>query len=376
MTETQPEYLEEHTSDEPIRIMVVADPGFVGDKVCKIIDDNPNLVISAQVVDGVSAVSALRRQVIDAVVIDIGHPQSQIKVTLTRMFRVDPQLKVLMVGSLNFSNVKTSMMGLMEGAAEFIATPSAHTRKTEKSFVVRLVELLLAFGRTTREIEVQHAPLRRNLPMTRPVPRARRPISFQQASKYPPEILAFGSSTGGPQALFTVLAMLPADLKQPVFITQHMPPTFTALLASHINKHSALVCAEGKDGELVQPSRIYLAPGDYHMTVEDRSAGPTIILDQKPPINFCRPAVDPLFISLARVYGANILATILTGMGKDGCIGGQAIVDAGGTVIAQDEESSVVWGMPGAAAEAGICSSILPLDDIASFINQALKKDW
>ena len=106
MTETQPEYLEEHTSGEPIRIMVVADPGFVGDKVCKIIDDNPNLVISAQVVDGVSAVSALRRQVIDAVVIDIGHPQSQIKVTLTRMFRVDPQLKVLMVGSLNFSNVK------------------------------------------------------------------------------------------------------------------------------------------------------------------------------------------------------------------------------------------------------------------------------
>ena len=223
-------------SSEPVRILIVADPGFIGDKVCETIEDNPSLVISAQIADGVSAVSALRRQVVDAVVIDIGHPQSQIKVTLARMFRIDPHLKVLMVGSLNFSNVKTSMMGLMEGAAEFLATPAAHTRKTEKNFVDRLTEVLLAFGRSTRQMEDQHTPLKRDLPKTKPAPYAAQSINLRQASRFIPEILAFGSSTGGPQALFSVLAMLPADLKQPVFVTQHMPPTFTALLASRISK--------------------------------------------------------------------------------------------------------------------------------------------
>ncbi len=361
---------------EPIRVMIVADPGFVGDKVRGIVEADPRLTLVAQVVDGVSAVSALRRQTIDGVVLDIGHTEAQIKVTLSRMFKVDPHLKVLMVGSLSFANVRTSMMGLMEGAAEFHVTPSSHSRKTEKEFSDGLSAVLQAFGRSTREVDDRHVALRRDLPQARPKRELSKPITLRPASKLAPQILAFGSSTGGPQALFSVLALLPRDLKLPVVITQHMPATFTALLANHINKHSSLPCTEGKHGEPLIPGHIYLAPGDNHMTVRKGANGPEIVIDQNPPINFCRPAVDPLFDSLVKVYGGNILATMLTGMGADGLNGSRAIVEAGGTLIAQDEETSVVWGMPGAVAQDGICAAVLPLDGIAPFINRALEQDW
>ncbi|MBT6096386.1 MAG: chemotaxis-specific protein-glutamate methyltransferase CheB [Rhodospirillaceae bacterium] len=361
---------------EPIRVMIVADPGFVGDKVRGIVEADPRLTLVAQVVDGVSAVSALRRQVIDAVVLDIGQTEAQIKVTLSRMFRLDPHLKVLMVGSLSFTNVKISMMGLMEGAAEFLVTPSSHSKRTEKDFTDGLTSVLMAFGRSTREVEGRHTTLHRDLPQPRPKRELSKPISLRPASTKAPQILAFGSSTGGPQALFSVLALLPSSLKLPVVITQHMPATFTALLAGHINKHSALPCAEGKHGEPLLPGHIYLAPGDHHMTVCKGPNGPEIAIDQSPPVNFCRPAVDPLFASLVDIYGGNILATMLTGMGADGLNGSRSIVEAGGTLIAQDEESSVVWGMPGAVAKDGICAAVLPLDEIAPFINQTLKQDW
>jgi two-component system chemotaxis response regulator CheB len=361
---------------EPFRVMIVADPGFVGDKIHAIVETDPRFQLVAQVADGVSAVSALRRQAVDGVVLDIGQSESQVKVTLTRMFRVDPELKVLMVGSLSFANVKTSMMGLMEGAAEFVATPSAHAATSEADFTAGVTDVLVAFGRSDRVIEGRRLPVRQGAPAPRPAPAPAAPVTLRPASKLAPEILAFGSSTGGPQALFNVLALLPAELALPVVITQHMPATFTALLAGHISKHSALACTEGRHGEPLRPGHIYLAPGDHHMRVVKGAGGPEIQLDQSPPVNFCRPAVDPLFESLAQVYGGRVLAAILTGMGNDGREGGRAIARAGGTVIAQDEASSVVWGMPGAAAKAGICAAVLALDEIAPFIAKILKRDW
>lgn len=364
----------------PLRVLIVADPGFVGDRVKSIIEADPRLSVAGQVADGVAAVSALRRQVVDGVVIDIGHPEAQIKVTLGRMLRVDPQLKVLMVGSLIFANVKTSMMGLMEGAAEFVATPGTHTRGTDREFAARLCDVLVAFGPSARSLQKPSPlPLPDRTSRTGPKTAAgshQHAVSLRPAPHIRPDVIAIGSSTGGPQALFTVLAMLPADLSVPVIITQHMPASFTELLASHINKHSALSCAEGKHGEALQPGRIYLAPGDYHMTVRAGKDGPTIALDQGPPVNYCRPAVDPMFESAQHVFGGKVLAVVLTGMGNDGTAGGRAIADAGGIVIAQDEASSVVWGMPGAAAEAGICSAVLALDDIGEYIAKALKVDW
>ena len=152
-----------------------------------------------------------------------------------------------------------------------------------------------------------------------------------------------------------------------------MPATFTAILAEHIQRVSGVECAEGRDHERVMPNRIYLAPGEYHMVIDGDSRGPFIRINQDPPENYCRPAVDPMFRSIAKLYGVKVLSVVLTGMGKDGKIGGQAIIDAGGTVIAPAEPTSVVWGMPGAAATAGICSAVLPLDKIAPKISQMLK---
>jgi two-component system chemotaxis response regulator CheB len=183
-------------------------------------------------------------------------------------------------------------------------------------------------------------------------------------------LIAIGSSTGGPQALFSLLSGLDVSLAQPILITQHMPSTFTSLLAVHISKASNMPCAEARDGELIRPGHIYLAPGDYHMVAERSGRGNVLRLTQNERENFCRPAVDPMLRSLIPLYGSQLLVIILTGMGSDGCKGSQAVAAAGGSVIAQDEETSVVWGMPGAVATAGVCSAVLPLSDIAPYVRK------
>ncbi|NIZ01427.1 chemotaxis protein CheB [Thalassospira lucentensis] len=183
------------------------------------------------------------------------------------------------------------------------------------------------------------------------------------------EAIAIGSSTGGPQALFEVLRGL-AGVRQPIFITQHMPATFTTILAEHITRLTGLKCQEGQNGMQIVGGQVYLAPGDYHMTIEGRGASRQIKLNQNPPENFCRPSVDPMLRSIVQSYGGNVLTAILTGMGQDGMLGGREVVGAGGMVVAQDEQSSVVWGMPGAAAHAGICSAVLPVGGIAAYIKK------
>jgi two-component system chemotaxis response regulator CheB len=192
------------------------------------------------------------------------------------------------------------------------------------------------------------------------------PIKLRPFSPVAPRVLLFGSSTGGPQALAAVLSHLqPLAARIPVLVTQHMPPTFTTLLAEHLRRASEQPCREAADGEPIVRGNIYLAPGGRHLLVERREGVPTITLDDGPPINFCKPAVDPLFSSAAQVWTNATLAVILTGMGNDGSRGAADIVAAGGSVIAQDEATSVVWGMPGAAAQAGLCSAVLPINEIA-----------
>jgi two-component system chemotaxis response regulator CheB len=192
-----------------------------------------------------------------------------------------------------------------------------------------------------------------------------------------PEVLLIGSSTGGPQALHAVFKTLSKSVTQPILIAQHMPPVFTAALAKSITDKSGWACKEGEDGEIIQRGHAYIAPGDKHMVIEKNGNETVIRLNQDPPVNFCRPSVDPLFRSAVKIFGAATLATVLTGMGNDGeagagaGAGAGAVAEAGGTVIAQDEATSVVWGMPRAVALAGVCSAVLPLGDIAGYLNQA-----
>ncbi len=190
---------------------------------------------------------------------------------------------------------------------------------------------------------------------------ARRSFSSQN-----PRVLLIGSSTGGPQALMNVVGEIgPVIDRFPVLITQHMPPTFTTILAEHLARASNRPAREALDGEPVKAGHIYLAPGGRHMRVVRQGGEAVIALDDGPAVNFCKPAVDPLFMSAIDVWQGAVLAVVLTGMGADGMRGGKDIVAAGGSVIAQDEATSVVWGMPGAAANAGICSAVLPLHQIA-----------
>jgi two-component system chemotaxis response regulator CheB len=197
-------------------------------------------------------------------------------------------------------------------------------------------------------------------------------VALRRASLLPPAAIVIGSSTGGPQALNELLKAMPKD-KVPILITQHMPPTFTMILAQHLAKTSGLPAAEGIDKEIVVPGRIYVAPGDFHMVPEQHGDVVRIRLSKDAPENFCRPSVDPMFRGAARVWGPRTLAIVLTGMGQDGLAGGKVLTDAGGTLVAQDEATSVVWGMPGAVATAGLCSEVLPLAELASWMRLQLR---
>jgi two-component system chemotaxis response regulator CheB len=185
----------------------------------------------------------------------------------------------------------------------------------------------------------------------------------------PPQALLIGASTGGPQALATLLAALGSVIDRvPVLITQHMPATFTSILAEHLSRACGRSVREGRDGEVLAPGVIRIAPGGRHMRVARRDGRPVVALDDEPAVNFCKPAVDPLFSSAAAIWGGSTLAVVLTGMGVDGTRGAADIVTRRGSVVAQDEASSVVWGMPGSVAHAGLCSAVLPLEQIAATV--------
>ena len=188
------------------------------------------------------------------------------------------------------------------------------------------------------------------------------------------EAVAIGVSTGGPPALTTIVSQLPKDIKVPIFIVQHMPATFTALLAERLSAAKGHDVVEATHESEVLPGQILIAPGDHHLTVSRKMNSVITRLNQQPQINSCRPSVDPLFESLAACYGKRCLGIILTGMGKDGTNGVRTLKGTGAPIIAQDEKTSVVWGMPGSVVQNGLADSILPIDQIGQTIVRAIKK--
>jgi two-component system chemotaxis response regulator CheB len=286
---------------------------------------------------------------------------------------------VIIASTLSRRNADISLQALAAGAADYIAKPGATALTTADAFKRELVAKIKALGEAKRKTAGIAQPAKRARPdAARPalqrIPDSR-PIALRAASPDPFEVLAIGSSTGGPQALFQLLTSLHGTLSRPIFITQHMPSTFTTILAEHISRSTGWPAAEGVDGEIVRQARVYIAPGDFHMLVELASGGEKIIrLNRAPAENFCRPAVDPMLRSLAQVHGRRLLTVILTGMGHDGLDGSKAVTAAGGTVVAQDEATSVVWGMPGAVATAGLCSAVLPLAEIGSYIAKLARR--
>jgi len=366
-------------SADPFRVMVVDDSAVIRGLLTRALEGDPDIRVVASVGDGQMAINSLQRNAVDVIVLDVEMPVMDGLTAIPKLLLVSPSVKIIMASTLTLRNADISMRALQAGAADYIPKPTT-TREISgaDTFKRELVSKVKALGANARRAgsrsrtDVRTAPLPPQTTLgLRPAapsgPPTVRPLPHTVAR---PDIIAIGSSTGGPQALFEVLSHLKGGVNQPILITQHMPATFTTILAEHISRQCGIVCAEAKEGEPIVEGRAYVAPGDYHMLVVGRGGQNTLTLTKDPPENFCRPAVDPMMRSVVKAYGRKVLAAILTGMGQDGMKGCQEVVAAGGVVIGQDEASSVVWGMPGAVATAGLCSAILPLKEIGPYIRK------
>ncbi len=364
------------TSDE-VRVMLVDDSAVIRGLIARMIEGEPGLRIAASVGNGQMAVDRLKAHPVDVIILDIEMPVMDGLTAIPKLLEIKPDVKIIMASTLTEKNAEISLRALQAGATDYVPKPTA-TREISGSdiFKQELLEKIRQLGLVSRR-----AASTPDAATASPVPKARmvKPLYDQQVQLRPgggtarPRILAVGSSTGGPQALFQLFKDIRPDINMPVMVTQHMPATFTAILAEHIAKSTGWPCMEAADGVPLEAGHIYIAPGNFHMTVERSGAGMVIRTNQDPPENFCRPSVDPMLRSIAAEFGGAVLTVILTGMGHDGRDGAKVVAEAGGTVLAQDEATSVVWGMPGAVATAGLCEAVLPLNDLGPHVMNKLR---
>ncbi len=350
----------------PIRVMVVDDSAVVRGLITRILKTDPRIEVTASCSNGEMAIAQAQRKPVNVIILDIEMPVMDGLSALPKLQEVNPHARIIMASTLTQRNAAVSLKALTLGATDYIAKPTTDRLNASEDFRRDLIRKVIALGQIRRPAHSPDASPR--LP-------AKSPIALRGGVMRHPRIIAIGSSTGGPQALLTLLGALPASVACPIVIAQHMPATFTTVLAQHIARTSNRPCTEAVDGMPIQPGSIYLAPGDYHFQVAREGASCIARLSQTPPENFCRPSVDPLFRSVAQIFGAESCAVMLTGMGNDGCGGARVMAAAGAPIIAQDEATSVVWGMPGAVAQAGICTAILPLPKIAGHLATYFAKD-
>src|SRR5712692_3875804 len=367
------------TRQEPLRVMVVDDSVVIRGLISRWVASEPDMVVAGSLRTGLEAVNQLDRIQPDVAVLDIEMPELDGISALPQLLAKKRDLIIIMASTLTRRNAEISFKALSLGASDYIPKPES-TREPAAAEIFRhdLIQKIRHLGAKVRRAAAPspHLAPREPLPRQPLAPVAQPQLMRRAFSTQAPRALLIGSSTGGPQALMTLVTDLGRVIDRfPVLITQHMPPTFTTILAEHLARSSHRPAHEAVDGEIVKAGRIYLAQGGRHMRVARHGADVVIALDDGPPVNFCRPAVDPLFSSAIDVWQGGVLAVVLTGMGSDGMRGGKEIVAAGGNVIAQDEASSVVWGMPGAAASAGICAAILPLNQIAPKLARVFSGD-
>jgi two-component system chemotaxis response regulator CheB len=359
----------------PYRVMVVDDSAVIRGLLTRTLEGDPEIKVAASVGNGQAAIDTLGKSDIDVIVLDIEMPIMDGMTALPKLLQTKPGVQVIMASTLTLNGASISMKAMSLGAADYVPKPTSTSEiNSAQDFKRELVSKVKSWGQVARR--KRGGPPGSAGPVT-PPPAPKRlyganPVKLRPPSSFKPECLAVGSSTGGPQALFKVFQMLGKVGNMPIFLTQHMPATFTTILAEHLGQASGMISAEAKDGEAVTPGRIYVAPGDFHMTVEVEGGRKVVHINKNPQENFCRPAVDPMLRSIAKAYGGKTLFVMLTGMGQDGLKGAQELVTVGGTVVAQDEATSVVWGMPGAVATAGLCSAVLPLSDIGPYVKKAI----
>lgn len=341
-----------------IRVMLVDDSAVIRGLIGRIIDAENDMEVTASAPNGKAALEILRHKAVDVIVLDVEMPEMDGLTALPLILEGNPGTRVIMASSQTTRGADVTMRALGLGAADYIPKPSSLSAVQGIEAISRdLVAKVRALGSDP-------VPAHETF---RPAPPRQPPVTEPEAAATP-RVLCIAASTGGPNALARVLSRLPGDFPLPILIAQHMPPLFTQSLAERLQRESGRSCREARDGDVIESGLIYIAPGDFHMRVREDERGIVTRLDQEPPVNFCRPSADPLFESVASTYGAAALALVLTGMGEDGLRGCAAVVRGGGRVVVQDRGTSVVWGMPGAVATAGLASAVLPLDEIATHL--------
>ncbi|MBD2307064.1 chemotaxis response regulator protein-glutamate methylesterase [Chroococcidiopsis sp. FACHB-1243] len=350
-----------------IRVLVVDDAVVVRSRLSKLLAEDPELEVVGVAANGRIALAKIAQLNPNVVILDVEMPDMDGLATLAALRQTYPHIAVIMFSTFTRAGAIATLDALSLGASDYATKPShiGDIEAIRQHVFDDLVPKIKLFG--TKQLKSQTskgaqmcAPTDSRLPYGRVSKPAR------TDSRLPtPKIVAVGVSTGGPNALAVLLSQLPADFPVPIAIVQHMPPMFTQLLAERLAAKSRLKVAEAVSGRVLEPGQVWIAPGNFHLAVQRDGKVVRLVTHQAPPENSCRPSVDVLFSSVAEVFGASAIAIVLTGMGQDGLRGCQQLREAGGRVFVQDEASSVVWGMPGFVANAGLANRVLPIDQMA-----------
>jgi two-component system chemotaxis response regulator CheB len=345
-----------------IRVLVVDDSVVIRRLVTQALSEDPGIEVVGVAANGVIALQRIPQVNPDVITLDVEMPEMDGLETLKQIRKVYPNIRVIMVSSLTQRGATATIDALMLGADDYV-TKTANVGKVSESLAVLRSELVPRINQffIRKDGTPAYAPAR--LAPTPAAPRASQPVATFRPHLVP-KIVVIGVSTGGPTALAVVVPLFPDGFRLPILIVQHMPPLFTRLLAERLQKKTTLKVVEAREGDVVEGGTIYVAPGDYHMRVRKHGNRIVIGLDQAPPENSCRPAVDVMFRSVQEVYGGQVVSVVLTGMGQDGLRGVELLKAAGASVIVQDEATSVVWGMPGAVARANLADATVGIDDI------------
>ena len=341
-----------------LRVLVVDDSAVIRRMVREVVAADPELEVAGVAANGKIALAMVDQCTPDVVTMDIEMPEMDGLAALKEIRRSRPTLRVIMFSSLTERAALATLDALAAGADDYVTKPSNVQSVSEGSERIReqLIPKIKALCGRHPGHSVPVAPPRAPV-FTKPA---------AQSSRV--DIVVIGTSTGGPNALAEVLPRIPHNFPVPILIVQHMPPVFTAFLAERLRASAQIPIKEAVPRAPIEPGEAWIAPGDFHMTILRDGTHLRLAMNQLPPENSCRPSVDVLFRSVAEIFGPRSLAVVLTGMGQDGLRGCERIHELGGQVVVQDEPSSVVWGMPGAVANAGIADCVLPLSEIAEDI--------